>query len=65
MTYRINESNSQPLVDPRANLFYFLQQLSRQAEVKDCKRGSESLVSDDSIGLDAWRATTMYTNARP
>ena len=42
LTDRINESKNQPLADPRANLFYLLQHLSRQAELRDCKRGSES-----------------------
>jgi hypothetical protein len=60
MTDSMIESNNQPLVDPRANLFYLLQQLSREAEVKHGKRGSESPVFDES-GLDAWHATKHAT----
>ena len=46
MTDRIHESKNQPLATRRANLFYLLQRLSRQAEVKDRKRGEESTVSE-------------------
>ena len=45
MTDRVNEPMDQPKVDPRANLFYLLQTLSRVAEVGN--RAGVSEVSDD------------------
>jgi hypothetical protein len=49
MTDRINDSKNQPIAYPCANLFYLLQQLSRTAEVKECKLGSDSPVSEEPI----------------
>ena len=49
MTSRVDESMDQPKVDPRADLFYLLQKLSRVAEVRGCRAGVESAVSDEQI----------------
>lgn len=57
MADRIDESKNQPLADPRANLFYLLQQLSRTTEVKNCNRGSEFPVSDGQTVANERRLT--------
>lgn len=49
MTSRVDESMDQPKVDPRADLLHLLQKLSRVAEVRDCRAGVESAVSDEQM----------------
>jgi hypothetical protein len=49
MSERLNESKDQPPVDPRANLFYFLQKLSGLAKASDPKSGVDAAISGEQI----------------
>jgi hypothetical protein len=49
MTNRVNEPMDQQKVEPRADLFYLLQKLSRVAEVRNCSAGVESGDSNEQM----------------
>lgn len=49
MTFHSDESTPLPQINSRANLFYFLQNMSGLAAVKDRKSGGESTLSTEQI----------------
>ena len=52
MNDRIVESNDQPIVDSRANLFYFLQTLAGEAHARAiAPRDFESSITDEQIAV--------------
>lgn len=52
MNDRIDESNDHPIVDSRANLFYFLQTLAGEAHARaNAPRDSEFSITDEQLAF--------------
>jgi hypothetical protein len=49
MNERLNQSKEQPPLDPRANLFYFLQKMSGLVKASGCESVANAAISGEQI----------------